>query len=148
MDNYVLVIQNDNYGRSCFKIAELDKEELELCDMYSLCECSCISIAEPRVTINNCGFEYELIFDEEFLLKGEAVPNPVASYLYGYTMHKECLCGNVLLAKKALLEDEFCSTGFNKDEIKILLNMLGHIWEKTTDIDFIVHEPTIRFYEF
>lgn len=43
--------------------------------------------------------EYCLIFDDEFLLKGKAILNPIASYLYGYQEHGQPLCGNVLVMK-------------------------------------------------
>ena len=148
MKNYVIVLKTDEDGKTCIKIVPMSKEQLELEDMYKLCECRCISIADPVVEISNIKFDYEMIFDEEFLLKEDVIANPLASYLYGYSAHKECLCGNVIIAKKVLIEDDMCSAGFSEKESLQILNVLGQIAFITSEMDFQVQEPCIRFIEF
>ena len=63
-------------------------------------DCTNIDIKD---TLNGLGLEdYCLVFDDEFLLKREAILNPIASYLYGYQEHGQPLCGNVLIMKNYL----------------------------------------------
>ena len=49
--------------------------------------------------------DYCLVFDDEFLLNGRPILNPIASYLFGYQEYGQPLCGNVLVMKNFINDD-------------------------------------------
>lgn len=75
--------------------------------------------------------EYCLIFDDEFLLKGKAILNPIASYLYGYQEHGQPLCGNVLVMKNYFTpEEEIDTVGLSDEDVNIIQNFIARNLDK------------------
>ena len=86
--------------------------------------CGCIDIQD---TYKELGLEsYCLVFDDEFLLNGRPVLNPIASYLFGYQEYGQPLCGNVLVMKNFIDEDgELDTIGLNDEDINIIMNFIN-----------------------
>lgn len=130
-------------------IEKKDVAKLDLKTMYDLIGCETIDIKNiPKSVWSNIGCipEMAAVFDDEFLLRHEEpVANPVASALYGYFMHDQCLCGTVLLCNNG---DDGDLEGFDDAEADELVKKLIEINAKVCDIDFIVQEPKIKFMQF
>lgn len=75
--------------------------------------------------------DYCLVFDDEFLLNGRPVLNPIASYLFGYQEYGQPLCGNVLVMKNYTNEDEELDTvGLDDEDINRIMNFINSNKEK------------------
>lgn len=114
--------------------------EIKLGTMYKHCECRCIDIKEIDTSLLDME-NIVAVYDDEFLLKGgELYANQLASVLYGYLEHGECLCGNVLLCKTT--EDGDCIP-FDETEADNVVKSLGKL--DVEDIEFKVQEPRMYF---
>lgn len=122
--------------------------EIELKTMYKYCECDCIDIKDMDTPYLDNMKNIVAIFDDEFLLKnGDIYANEIASVLYGYLKHGECLCGNVLLCKTT--DDGDC-VPFEEQEADKLMELLN-LLESTiqdSDIEFKVQQPRMYFRAF
>lgn len=134
------VLENNLVENIIQKIPHIGDIELET--LYKHCECRCIDIKD----IDTSWLETEnvvAVYDDEFLLKGgELYANQLASVLYGYLEHGECLCGNVLLCKTT--EDGDCIP-FDEAEADNIVNLLGKLDGYIKDVEFKVQEPRMYF---
>ena len=99
MEYYILVLKADGRGNTLFEIIPSDKKEIDIDFMHEICECRCIDISPMRLGVGGLDFKCDLIYDDEFLLNENPRINKVASLMFGYLAHFECLCGNVIVAK-------------------------------------------------
>lgn len=141
MSKYVLLKNDGNV-----EVKELE-EKLELETMYDWIGCDFIEIGQSIIN-DKMDCSVKLVFDEEFLLKNEPQVNKIASLLFGYgILHDEVLCGNVLIAKDVLNEeDEPELSGFNDGEIKKLESIIEIVRNIASIMIFKVHEPKVEVY--
>ena len=142
MSKYVLLKNDGNV-----EIKELEGK-LELETMYDRIGCDFIEIGRSIIN-DKMDCNVKLVFDEEFLLKNEPIPNKIASLLFGYgILHDEVLCGNVLIAKDILNEEgEPELGGFNDGEMKKLESIIEIAKNLASIMIFKVHEPKVEVYE-
>ena len=109
-----VILKNDG----TVEIKELE-QKLELETMHEWIGCDFIEIGQSVIN-DKMDCNVKLVFDEEFLLKNEPQANKIASLLFGYgILHDEVLCGNVLIAKDVINEEEEVELGgFSEGEIK------------------------------
>ena len=123
------------------EVKVLESDKLSLNDMYKYCDCNMIDIRETAFKLLGDS-EIDMIFDVEFLLQEKATINKVASELYGYRYHNECLCGNVILSKKVLDEfGEINNGGFSEEETTYLLEILENMSKVTAKKIYKLHPP-------
>lgn len=152
--NYVILLKtvlDENCVHNEIKKIAHDGE-IELDKMYELCECSCIDIKEIQFDITEHSGNLFIIprvtaiFDDEFLLSGKDLyANQLASILYGYLDHGECLCGNVLLCWTN--DDGECQP-FCEEEANEIVKLLCVINNHIDDVEFKVHQPMLIYREF
>ena len=69
--------------------------------------------------------KYCLVYDDEFLLCDEPYMNPIASYMHGLQEGLDPLCGNVLVLKNEVDENEEIHTvGLDEEDVEYLLNYI------------------------
>lgn len=97
----------DNYCRNVVEINENDT----LHEMYRLLHCDLVDVRPFEVD----GVEYDLWFDEEFLLKEK----PVCTFVLGELKKGYCtpICGSWMIAKR---DDEGRTIGLTDSEIEKL----------------------------
>ena len=78
--------------------------------------------------------EYCLVCDEEFLLKGNPVVNPIASYFYGLQDHGQPLCGNVLIMKNKYTEDGLETVGLEAKDIAKIQDIIAANFSRAVDV--------------
>lgn len=120
--------------------------DLKLRELYRLTDCDCIAIGSIKFNLSKIlGFKLNLVFDDEFLLRdGEKIINKLCSYLYGYTLHKECLCGKVAIVKSSEADDDF--EPFTEEEAKKVKELLEKIALKADKEEYVLHKPGMIFY--
>lgn len=141
--NIIMLKQTENE----VLIEKQEVENLDLDTMYSLIGCELIDIkaTQPAVWRGVGVFPDMLaVFDDEFLMTHEPVANPVASLLFGYLMHGQCLCGTVLLCK----DGEEDMEGFSDEEADELVEKLNKLDKIADKLDFEVQEPKFEFVQF
>lgn len=122
--------------------------DIELATMYKYCECRCIDVKNINTSFLDNMKNIVVIFDEEFLLKsGDIYANEIASVLYGYLEHGECLCGNVMLCKTT--DDGDCVPFEEKEADRIMKLLYELEWLiQANDIEFKVQQPKMFFRAF
>lgn len=102
------------------------KDKIKLDDMYKLIGCRLIGIEETREYYSKVGTirPLSMVFDDEFLLHDEAIPNIIASSLYGVWEHGNVICGNVLLCD---VDTEGNSIGFSEQEANDIAKTLDKL---------------------
>lgn len=96
-------------------VVELPKREHLYQSMQAEIGCDMVEIV--GCGLNELGEKYCMVCDEEFLLKGRPVINPVASYFYGLQKHGQPLCGDVLIMKNQFTNDGIDTVGLDNDDI-------------------------------
>ena len=147
MEYYILVLKADRRGNTLFEIIPSDKKKLDVDLMHEICECRCIDINPMRLGVGGLDFKCDLIYDDEFLLNDNPSINKVASLMFGYLAHFECLCGNVIVAKSEI--DDFGernSVAFTEEEIMKMLRLIGKLTFICQDTYFELQEPAFGLY--
>lgn len=136
-----ILIKADANGVS--SIETIDKKKMGLQDYYNAIDCHCINI-HPLNMQAACIGRQMVVFDDEFLLNTDKpVANKLASALYGYHKHGQCLCGNVVIGKDGG-ED---INGFTKAEADELVGLYKMLLEDANKCEFVVQEPIMTFFE-
>lgn len=147
MEYYILVLKADRRGNTLFEIISSDKKKLDVDLMHEICECRCIDISPMRLGVGGLDFKCDLIYDDEFLLNDNPSINKVASLMFGYLAHFECLCGNVIVAKSEIDDSgERNSVAFTEEEIMKMLRLIGKLTFICQDTYFELQEPAFEFY--
>lgn len=141
MSKFVILKNDGNV-----EIKELE-QKLELETMYEWIGCDFIEIGQSVIN-DKMDCNVKLVFDEEFLLKNEPQANKIASLLFGYgILHDEVLCGNVLIAKDVINEEEEVELGgFSEGEIKKLESIIDIARNLASIMIFKVQEPKLEVY--
>lgn len=140
---YVIVLKtivDDNGVHNVIEKIEHDEDSVSLKTMYKLCECDCIDIKTIFPLYN-----VAVVYDDEFLLNksgDDLYANQLASILYGYNQHGECLCGSVMLCETT--EDGDC-VPFEESKADNLIALLESIDKQIGDVKFVVQEPKMSF---
>lgn len=115
--------------------------------MHEWIGCDFIEIGQSVIN-DKMDCNVKLVFDEEFLLKNEPQANKIASLLFGYgILHDEVLCGNVLIAKDVINEEEEVELGgFSEGEIKKLESIIDIARNLESIMIFKVQEPKVEVY--
>lgn len=75
--------------------------------------------------------DYCLVFDDEFLLNGRPILNPIASYLFGYQEYGQPLCGNVLVMKNFINDEgEIDTVGLEDEDINRITSFINNNIDK------------------
>lgn len=134
-----ILIKADENGVS--SIETIDKMKMELNDYYNAIGCNCINIHPCGMQVASVDRQL-VVFDDEFLLNTDKpVANKLASVLYGYHKHGQCLCGNVVIGK-ATDED---IVGFTKDECDMIVKLYKAIIDGANKAEFVVQEPMMTY---
>ena len=140
MSKFVILKNDGNV-----EIKELE-QKLELETMHEWIGCDFIEIGQSVIN-DKMDCNVKLVFDEEFLLKNEPQANKIASLLFGYgILHDEVLCGNVLIAKDVINEEEVELGGFSEGEIKKLESIIDIARNLASIMIFKVQEPKVEVY--
>ena len=147
MEYYILVLKADRRGNTLFELIPSDKKELDVDFMHEICECRCIDISPMRLGVGGLDFKCDLIYDDEFLVNGNPSINKVASLMFGYLAHFECLCGNVIVARSEVDDSgERNSVAFTEEEIMKMLRLIGKLTFICQDTYFELQEPAFELY--
>lgn len=142
--NIIMLKQTENE----VLIEKKEVESLDLDTMYSLIGCRYVDVKNIHPIALGSGLPSNmlLVFDDEFLI-GHDNPkaNKIASFLFGYLMHGQSLCGNVILCQD---DKEGNMTGFSDEESDDIIANLNYIDEFVSKIEFVVQEPTMEFVQF
>lgn len=119
-------------------------EDLGLKELYRLTDCDCIAVARPQFDYSkDLGYRINMVYDDEFLINGkEKVINKLCSYLYGYALYGECLCGKVAIVKLNDNGDDFIP--FSKEEADQVKKLLEKIASWADKEDYVLHQPIVR----
>lgn len=122
-------------------------ENLKLKELYRLTDCDCIAVTSPQFDYSkDLGYRINMVYDDEFLINDkEKVINKLCSYLYGYALHRECLCGKVAIVKLNDIGDDFIP--FNKEEADQVKKLLERIALWADKADYVLHQPIVRIIE-
>lgn len=104
------------------KLVELPKRAYNYQSMQAEIGCDMVEIV--GCALNELGEKYCLVCDEEFLLKGRPIINPVASYFYGLQNHGQPLCGDVLVMKNDFTPDGIDTVGLDRDDIEFVTDVI------------------------
>lgn len=141
--NIIMLKQTENE----VLIEKQEVEKLDLDTMYSLIGCRYVDVKNIHPIALGSGLPSNmlLVFDDEFLIGHEnPKSNKIASFLFGYLMHGQCLCGTVLLCK----DGEEDMEGFSDEEAYELVEKLNKLDKIADKIDFEVQEPKFEFVQF
>lgn len=134
-----ILIKADENGVS--SIETIDKTKMSLQDYYDAIGCHCINIHPCGMQVA-CVPRQLVVFDDEFLLNADKpVANKLASALYGYHKHGQCLCGNVVIGKAG--EDDV--VGFTKGEADELVKLYSILMVDANRCEYIVQEPFVAY---
>ena len=134
-----ILIKADENGVS--SIETIDKTEMSLQEYYDAIGCSCINV-QPLNMQAACMPRQLVVFDDEFLLNtAKPVANKLASALYGYHKHGQCLCGNVIVGRHG--GDDI--KGFTKAEADELVGLYKMLMADANEREFVVREPVMTF---
>lgn len=135
---YILIKADENGVSS---IETIDKKEMCLQDYYDAIGCSCINV-HPLNMQAACMPRQVVVFDDEFLLNtDEPVANKLASALYGYHKHGQCLCGNVIVGRYG--DDDV--KGFTKEQADVIVKLYSILMADANKCEYIVQEPVMTF---
>lgn len=95
-------------------IVEIEGNKMQ--GWYKEIDCDLVEIVRAK----NLPEPYVIICDEEFLLKGEPVLNPIASVLYGIRDHGQPICGTVLIGKDRFTDDGIETVGCSRKEVETI----------------------------
>lgn len=134
-----ILIKADENGVS--SIETIDKMKMSLDEYYRALNCSCISVQPCGMQVA-CMPKQFAVFDDEFLLKtNKPVANKLASALYGYHKHGQCLCGNVIIGT---VGDEDIK-GFTKQDADEIVKLYTVLMVDANGLDYDVQEPFFTY---
>lgn len=137
-----ILIKADENGVST--IETIDKMKMNLKDYYSAIGCDYIAISPCNMQVA-CIDRQMVVYDDEFLLKtNKPVANKLASALFGYNKHGQCLCGNVIIGKDGGEE----VVGFTKSECDELIGLYTMLMDNANSCEFVVQQPMMRYIAF
>ena len=141
MSKFVILKNDGNV-----EIKELE-QKLELETMHEWIGCDFIEIGQSVIN-DKMDCNVKLVFDEVFLMKNEPQAYKIASQLFGIGIfHDEVLCGNVLIAKDVINEEEEVELGgFSEGEIKKLESIIDIARNLASIMIFKVQEPKVEVY--
>lgn len=142
--NIIMLKQTENE----VLIEKKEVENLDLDTMYSLIGCRYVDVKNIHPIALESGLPSNmlLVFDDEFLIRNDnPKANKIASFLFGYLMHGQSLCGNVILCQD---DKKGNMTGFSDEEADDIIANLNYIDEFVSRIEFVVQEPKMGFVQF
>ncbi len=142
--NIIILKQTENE----VLIEKKEVEKLDLDTMYSLIGCRYVDVKNIHPIALGSGLPSNMLlaFDDEFLVRNDnPKSNKIASFLFGYLMHGQSLCGNVILCQD---DKRGNMTGFSDEEADDIIANLNYIDEFVSRIEFVVQEPEMRFVQF
>lgn len=123
------------------KVIIKEVSDLKLNELYRLTDCDCIAIGSIETALlDKLGCKLGLVYDDEFLIRdGEKVINKLCSYLYGYDLHGECLCGKVAIVKFNEIGNDFIP--FTMEEAYKFKKLLENIAVRADKKEYVLHQP-------
>lgn len=126
------------------KVVVEEVKDLKLQELYRLTDCDCIAVSRAHFNLKRIlGFGVSLVYDDEFLIRErEKVVNKLCSYLYGYALHEECLCGKVAVVKLNKVGDDFIP--FTEEEAAKVKELLERIAVRADEEEYVLHQPYVE----
>lgn len=103
-------------------VVELPKREHLYQSMQEEIGCDMVEIV--GCAMNELGEKYCMVCDEEFLLKGKPIINPLASYFYGLQDHGQPLCGDVLIMKNHFTPEGVDTVGLEQEDLEHIYRII------------------------
>lgn len=82
----------------------------------------------------------EVMIDEEGRLTNKGV-NPLGSYLYGYNVHGQPICGNIIFGKETMTEDGPDIIGLDDNEAEALAEDIKVLIEQEVSKTVYMNKP-------